>query len=442
MREPDKQTKPDVPTDRAKADDKSGNSLDERSTLFNNPSVRKEFAHENISMSPDFLPIKRIGYLGGKREHFVQRMDKLYGEGNWTLGYIADGKTLTRDMALELYQKSYEAFFRVNPDFTQKLLREARDVYDTNISNVASGLDWHAQEDSRSHLQDIAVRRAVKELGFTFQGDKLLQIRGLDSDLPELNPGQVPFISPDLIISPSEFAADWVKKGSIEDFWQNNKFLFVRGTKAVIQSLQQDVMTISTNTKRQDWKIAGEKLATLIVSGAGSRDLVETFTSYVERLQSGDLKRTGVPDDYPTDMVLNVIINLPLISQAEPLSDEAILKICDALTPAVRASHPAVVSMSLSNVDDVRIAAASLCTIATQISSPSFADGEVLHALLTNAAAMNLIESSSALQSYLRNSKLGAVDSSEILNNTLSTCPSTPEDKERFIKAIAKARQS
>ena len=417
-------------------------SLDKASAFENIPIRRMEFAHENITLSSEHVPVDRIGYLGGKREQFVQRMNKLYGEGNWTLGYIAEGKALDRDQALELYQKSYEAFFRANPDYTQKMLREARDVYDTNVSNVSSGLNWYVQEDSRSHLQDIAVRRAVKELGLAFQGDKLLQIRGLDSDLPELNPGRVPFISGEIIITPPEFTADWVQKGSIEDFWQNNKFLFVRANTEVVRTLHQEVDSILTKGKRQDWKMAGEKLAVLVLTGDADIELMKKFTAYIEHLQSGTVKGASVPVDYLTDWASALISDLSLIASAKNFSDRDIMRICDTLVPAIRASEPTIMSLSLSTCQDRRVSAATICAVANHVRIPSFADGEVFHALLNHPEVMEVVVNNSVVQEYLGKSKLAGMRPEDIKESILSTCPSAAEVKERFISAISQAGKS
>lgn len=401
-----------------------------------------EFAHENITLSSDHIPVDRVGYLGGKREQFVQRMNKLYGEGNWTLGYIADGKPLDRDQALELYQKSYEAFFRANPDYTQRMLREAKDVYDTNVSNVASGVNWHAQEDSRSHLQDIAVRRAVKELGLAFQGDKLLQIRGLDSDLPELNPGRVPFISREIILTPPEFTADWVEEGSVEDFWQNNKFLFVKANTAVVKNLHQEVDSILTKGKRQDWKIAGEKLAVLVLTGDADIELVTRFTAYIKQLQSGTGKGASVPVDYLTNWTSDLISNLPFIASARNFSERDMMRTCDTLNPAIMDSEPSRMSRYLATCPDERIPAATVCSMANHMRIPSYGDGEVFHALLTLESVMDVVANNTAIQDYLKNSQLSAMSPTDIKENILRTCPSSGETKERFISIIANAAKA
>lgn len=104
---------------------------------------KAEIAHERVMFSEQFCPVRHVGYLGGRREQLVERMNKLFGPENWTLGYRFADKFISRDDALALYLKSYEKFLRDNPNYTANLLSRARDVYDTSPSNVESGTDWH-----------------------------------------------------------------------------------------------------------------------------------------------------------------------------------------------------------------------------------------------------------------------------------------------------------
>ncbi|MAF99327.1 MAG: hypothetical protein CMH61_01825, partial [Nanoarchaeota archaeon] len=92
-------------------------------------------------------------------------------------------------------------------------------------------------------LQDIAVRRVLRRLGRHFEGDHLVQIRGHKSEGYVLNPGQVPFHKPELIL-PSE-RKRWWKEGSVEAFYQHNKILVVDSdmllVTPVIKSANDDV---------------------------------------------------------------------------------------------------------------------------------------------------------------------------------------------------------
>lgn len=85
----------------------------------------------------------------------------------------------------------------------QDLLAVATDVYDHDLSNCASGLDYTRQEGAATHLQDIAIRRVALRRGWRFTGDELVQIRSHSSYWGNLlSPGRVPFHLPEHIVTP------------------------------------------------------------------------------------------------------------------------------------------------------------------------------------------------------------------------------------------------
>jgi hypothetical protein len=174
------------------------------------------------------------------------------------------------------------------------LIREAKDIYDTAPSNVESGLDYHKQEDARSHLQDIAIRRALKNMGLSFQGEKLMQVRDVGSDFPELSPGKVPFVLPkSSILKMRPYIAEWVEKGSVEDFWQNNKFVFARNEEGVRGSVRAHLEgKLSAGTTVEHRKEIEDALLTVILMGAGEKELT---TSYLDFLTRNNLHKTHLP---------------------------------------------------------------------------------------------------------------------------------------------------
>jgi len=247
------------------------------------------FGHENIPLTKDFVLADRASYLGGNRTSAVQKLDEKFGSGNWTIGYILDGKAISRDEALQLYERSYEAFLRDNPAITERLVREARDIYDTAPSNVESGLDYHRQEDTRSHLQDIAIRRALKNMGLSFQGETLMQVRDVGSDFPELSPGKLPFVLPKSSINPRRaYVADWVQPGSVEDFWQNNKYVFAKNEGRVVERLRAQVDQRLRDGEKEARTEIEDTLLSLITMGASVRDLTERYLTF---LNEKDLQR-------------------------------------------------------------------------------------------------------------------------------------------------------
>ena len=176
--------------------------------------------------------VGRPGYVGRRAAAERAARDAEYGPGRWRIAYTWEGFVLSRDEALELYAEAYRAHLERNPDVLDWLVATARDVYDLEPRDVESGTDFSIQRGEATHLQDIAVRRAVDALGRRFQGRDLVRIRGRGSPGYRLSPGEVPFHRPELIEAPE--LTGWWRRGSIESFWQSNKILQVQPRRILI----------------------------------------------------------------------------------------------------------------------------------------------------------------------------------------------------------------
>ncbi len=171
----------------------------------------------------DWQVVCRPGYVGHRGAAAAADHDACLGQGRWTIAYLWRDGVISRAAALSLYEDAYFHFLGGRRDVLDWLCATASEIYDTAPSNVDSGLDYHAQEGGPTHLQDIAIRRALQRLGRALAGDHLVQIRGRQSEGYRLNPGEVPFHDSDGIIKPA--LPGWWRSGSIEDFWQSNKVL-------------------------------------------------------------------------------------------------------------------------------------------------------------------------------------------------------------------------
>lgn len=403
---------------------------------------RHAFAHEKVELTMDHCPVQRVTYLGGKREQFVARMDKLFGDGNWTIGYIAGDKKLSRDEALSLYERSYVEFLKSNPEYTKRLLQEARDVYDTNPSNVESGLDWHKQEDSHSHLQDIAVRRAVRALGLSFQGDKLLQIRGIDSDLPELNPGRIPFIAPELIDQEREFVAAWVNPGSVEDFWQNNKFVFVNEGGSFAQSLKSKVAADLAANKAQNWKLTSERLRALVLMGEASPEMVSTFLSNIRELGSRHAKGINIPEDYTTTWTTLIEQDVRYVIQTSETPVSQMLKITDPLMVAMVTTDPEIASMFLGTARNDHFVGAYFSSFMNHLNDRmSPGDIELLNVFLRGRGAFIALEIDPSCRMHIKHSAIMKLSDDQIRDTILTRCTLSDETKDRFIAGLNSIRE-
>ncbi|MDF1661985.1 MAG: hypothetical protein P1V97_09445, partial [Planctomycetota bacterium] len=168
---------------------------------------------------------ERAPYFGGRKKQLIAEIQERLGD--FRIAYEFEGAVIERDSALQLYEDAYYFFLKRQPELLDWLVQTAAEVYDTEPENVASGMDYGAQEPSKAtHLQDIAIRRVLLRLGRSFEGADLLEIRGVRSRGYVLNPGVVPFHRPECIQQP-EWKATWSVPGSVESFWQSNKVIVV-----------------------------------------------------------------------------------------------------------------------------------------------------------------------------------------------------------------------
>ena len=180
--------------------------------------------------------IQRPGYLGKKRNEMYARWNEQYGDGNWKIAWQLRELILEKSEALQIYEDGYYEFFKNNSKVLEWLVATASDVYDTASTNIQSKFNYEMQETINNHIHDIAIRRAVLRNGIWFSGDKLLQIRGNQSEGAELVPYKIPFHMPQFILAGE--IKDYGNKGcwwkelgienSIEEFYQQNKILQVR----------------------------------------------------------------------------------------------------------------------------------------------------------------------------------------------------------------------
>lgn len=126
--------------------------------FFDIPLIDDQLGPEQKPFGEGMIAIARMGQIGRAKDKFIAGMNRLFGEGNWTIGYSYGNSMISRDSALQLYEDSYVKFFQENREVLNKLVKEASDVYDTYKTEVSSGTDWYNQTERSTHLQDIAIR--------------------------------------------------------------------------------------------------------------------------------------------------------------------------------------------------------------------------------------------------------------------------------------------
>lgn len=202
-------------------------------------------------MFGEWKTLSRPGYFGRRKKQKHAMFDESYGPGNWRLVWILppiEAGKFDADLAFEetpqrllvpgayefadackfFYEESYVRWFARMPAELEFVCTYGECI-DNAPTNVDSGLDYTIQEAYSTHIQDIAVRNTLVRLGRKFEGpkDKILVIRSKDSEGYRFGPGNVPFHDPRRIVQPSK-SPDWSNEGTVEDFWQSNKFLQVR----------------------------------------------------------------------------------------------------------------------------------------------------------------------------------------------------------------------
>lgn len=171
--------------------------------------------------------LKRPGFFGRNRDKIIADLNSTYGISKWHLiwKYEDTKNEEFHEACLYYYEFSYVKYLEQNKQLLEQL-SEYGECYDNAITNIQSGCDYNIQEAYSTHIQDIAVRNCMKILGYTFNGpqDKLLQIRHKEGLSTLLSPGFIPFYNPTAITQPSK-CPQWANKGSVEDFWQSNKWI-------------------------------------------------------------------------------------------------------------------------------------------------------------------------------------------------------------------------
>lgn len=206
----------------------------------------------------NWLNDHRPGYFGRSRDAKVAALNETLGKGGWRLAWVVpesdDMKALAAECAVRrlpalfheygnpfsfefaeacviFYEESYYRHLKDRPadlDF----ICSFGECIDNAPTNVRSGLDYTKQEAFSTHIQDIAVRNVLARLGRRFEGPagKLLVIRSADSEGFRFGPGNIPFMFPDRITQPS-LCPKWAGVGSVEDFWQSNKWVQIEGAR-------------------------------------------------------------------------------------------------------------------------------------------------------------------------------------------------------------------
>lgn len=180
----------------------------------------------------NWVKLYRPGFFGRRRDQIINELNRNHGEGNWELRWCTpafpEGTNFVESCIIH-YEFSYLQWFRDHMDELQYIAENYAECIDNAPTNVESGCDYTKQEAFSTHIQDIAVRNVMRFFSLKFKGpdDKILVIRSADSEGYRFGPGNIPFHDPLKIEQPSK-CPKWAHPGSVEDFWQSNKWVMVK----------------------------------------------------------------------------------------------------------------------------------------------------------------------------------------------------------------------
>lgn len=257
-----------------------------------------------------------LGFVGKRRSNIHSALDQKLGKQGWTPAHFFSGKVVSPLEAYLIYEDGYYQYLKSHPKIKNWLINTASEVYDNDISNIESGLDYTIQETDSTHLQDIAIRRSLTRLELEekgieydpmnlpniqiFKGDHPIQIKSNDPEGKILSPGFVPFHKPELGLNMPRKKRVWWKTDSIEDIYQRNKVLIVDPDKLKmrIAAVSKDAVYLTEDKtvyyefrlKNQNHliKINGDKTRT-----SGNDDKIEFFSGITKspKMKFSELKQ-------------------------------------------------------------------------------------------------------------------------------------------------------
>lgn len=171
--------------------------------------------------------IERPGVFGDSRDKIYASYDLRFGKDNWRISYQVGDKVLGFYGICKIFEDGYfkDSFRR--PELWDELKVSASNVFDIDHSDLNSGLDYLAQNNSSNHIQDIAIRNVFQRRAWVFEGDDLVQIRGGTGYFGnKLTPYRINYDFPLLIHRPL-LPGTW-GDSTLESLFQNSKILEVK----------------------------------------------------------------------------------------------------------------------------------------------------------------------------------------------------------------------
>jgi len=187
--------------------------------------------------------LNEVPIFGNRRKRAQENIRDKFGD--FVLAHYASGLR-SHDDIVAMFENAYFEHLSKDSNLLEWLVTTASDVYDVSTDDTKSGCNYDKESDY-THLQDVAIRRVLKRLGKSFQGDKLLRVRSKDEKGCVLSPGNVPFDKPE-IINQFDHSKQWWADDSVEDFYQKSKAILAKPQTLTLVALTLDSAYVKTNT--------------------------------------------------------------------------------------------------------------------------------------------------------------------------------------------------
>ena len=176
-----------------------------------------------------------VGYLGSHRNEVIKRYDESFGKENWRVVWFDKEKKKILDFQrmCTYYERSYHMYLEKNPEPIEFLQSRASNVCAEDASDLESDCNYLIQNGKRTQLLAIAIRNVMSLMKKEFCGQELIYLRGpkmVYRICEQLDPKVVPFCNPEKIFDPWYGESERILF-SVEDFYQNNRFLQIRRKK-------------------------------------------------------------------------------------------------------------------------------------------------------------------------------------------------------------------
>ena len=153
---------------------------------------------------------RRIGKAGSLKQRTGRQRewDRKYGNGNWEVGYVVEGRFISQEEALEtIYYRSYEQHFQQHPSDLEELI---------NLAKILR--NPHAEATTSVDLQVPAITDYLKRNDLWLQGREVVDIGSWEGQATQAISVRLSPLSVRVIGDP---------KMTLEQYWQDKKCLAI-----------------------------------------------------------------------------------------------------------------------------------------------------------------------------------------------------------------------